>query len=238
MGKKIKSFLKNATGKGFYLTAAICLCLIAGAVGMIYRSATNMIKDYVTSQMTTQVITEQAEAEKDDEPDPRTTSETKTTSKQAEETSLPPATESAAATEEQTSSFASTSFIYPVTGEILKDYSDTPVYDETMDDWRVHRGIDILCDKGASVCAVGNGKVTKVYSDTSYGYCIEIDHGTFTGRYCGLEQGTTVSIDAEVSQGDLVGLTGDIYCESAQQEHFHFEAIKNNTPTDPVEALR
>lgn len=241
---KKKGFMsKLYTGKGFYITAAVCLGLMAVAIGVIYRASSNLISEIAyDGQQTEYIITEEAQAEKTDEADPRLTEEviTEETEKQTTEavTTTEPATTKEATTEVQVGNYGNTSYILPVTEDILKDYSESPVYDETMVDWRVHKAIDFVCEKGTPTYAAGNGKVTKVYSDTSYGYCIEIDFGEFTGRYCGLEQGTTVKIDAEVKKGDLIGNTGDLPCESEQEAHFHFETLKDGKHVDPLKALK
>lgn len=241
---KIKKLIsKMYTGKGFYLTASVCLGLIAIAIGIIYRASGNLITEIAyDGQQSEYIFTQQAKAEKTDEADPRLT-EKHTTHEPDEETTTPPETTAAAATEAltteiQVANYGNTTYILPVTEDILKDYSESPVYDETMGDWRVHRAIDFSCEKGTPTYAVGNGKVTKVYSDTSYGYCIEIDFGEFTGRYCGLEQGTTVKLDDDIAKGDLIGNTGNLPCESEQEAHFHFEAIKDGKSVDPLAALR
>lgn len=238
MKKEKGLFSYMIKGRGFYMTVTICLCLIAAAVGAVYRSASNLMKDYLISEIvtTTQYATKQAEANKEDEPDTRTTAQS-TTEATTTETTTEQLTETTVS-EEQVISYGNTSYVYPVSSEILKDYYDTPVYDETMDDWRVHKGIDFICDKGTSVLAVGAGKVTKVYADVSYGYCVEIDHGDFVARYCGLQQGTTVKIDDEVKQNDVVGATGDIYCEAKQEAHFHFETLKDGVRKDPLDMLK
>ncbi len=234
MKNKLKDMKEFFKGKGFLIFAAVCLLAVAGAVGAVYRSATNLVRDYVTSQITE---TQPVEAEKKDEPDPRLT-----TKKQEESTSALAEKTTEQTTEAQTETtekeIQNSTYVYPVEGEIIKDYSETPVYDETMDDWRVHKGIDILCSNGSRVVSVGNGRVTRVYLDSSFGYCVEIDHGDFTAKYCGLEQGTAVEIDAEVKMNDVVGTMGEIACESKQQEHFHFEILKEGKNIDPVEALR
>ncbi len=238
MKDKLKAALSFFKGKGLWALGIVCLFVAGVSAGAIYRSATNLVRDFVTPQTSgTQQITYQVEAEKDDEPDPRLTTEqtTERTTVRAQEKTTTEAESQTQTTQEQ---FSNASFTYPVEGEIIKDYSETPVYDETMDDWRVHKGIDIICPKGCNVSAVGDGRVTRVYLDASFGYCIEIDHGDFVGRYCGLEQGTTVEIDALVTKNDIVGVTGEIACEKKQQEHFHFEALKDGKNVDPVEALR
>lgn len=246
MKDKKKLFSSLYTGKGFYITSAVCLSLIAIAIGVIYRASTNLISEIAYDTNTSiSFDTEQAKADKKDEADPRlteTTTEKQTTSRPsttAPTTKAQKETTTLASTTETTKAdYGNTSYILPCEDEILKDYSPTPTYDETMDDWRVHRAIDFACEKGTPVYSVGNGLVTKVYADTSYGYCIEIDYGDFIGRYCGMEQGTTVKFDAVVKKGDTVGKTGDLPCESGQEPHFHFEVLKDGKNVDPIDAIR
>lgn len=248
MKDKKKLFSSLYTGKGFYITSAVCLSLIAIAIGVIYKASTNLISEIAYDTNTSPYFaTEQAKAEKKDEKDPRiteTTAESQTTVKPTtaapsttkapnESTTLAPTTEKPTKAD-----YGNTTYILPCEDEILKDYSPTPAYDETMDDWRVHKAIDFTCERGTPVYSVGNGLVTKVYSDTSYGYCIEIDYGDFTGRYCGLEQGTTVKLDTVMKKGDTVGKTGDLPCESGQEPHFHFEVLKDGKNVDPIEEIR
>ncbi|MBQ7118284.1 MAG: M23 family metallopeptidase [Clostridia bacterium] len=248
MKDKKKLFSSLYTGKGFYITSAVCLSLIAIAIGVIYKTSTNLISEIAYDTNTSvSFATEQAKADKKDEADPRLTETTEKEQDLTEEpTTAAPTTAKApketttlaATTETTKTDFGNTSYILPCEDEILKDYSPTPVYDETMDDWRVHRAIDFTCERGTPVYSVGNGIVTKVYADTSYGYCIEIDFGDFTGRYCGLEQGTTVKLDTVMKKGDTVGKTGDLPCESSQEPHFHFEVIKDGKNVDPIDEIR
>ncbi len=247
MKDKKKLFSSIYTGKGFYITSAVCLGLIALAIGVIYKASSDLISEIAYDTNTSvSFATEQAKADKKDEADPRltqTTTEKETTAKQTTAapttTKAPKETTTVATTAETTKAdYGNTSYILPSEDEILKDYSPTPTYDETMDDWRVHKAIDFTCERGTPVYSVGNGRVTKVYSDTSYGYCIEIDFGDFTGRYCGMEQGTTVKLDTVMKKGDTVGKTGDLPCESSQEPHFHFEVIKDGKNVDPIEELK
>ena len=247
MKDKKKLFSSLYTGKGFYITAAVCLCVIAAAIGVIYKASSDLISEIAYDTNTSvSFATEQAKANKKDEADPRltqTATEKETTAKSS--TTAPATTEArretttlATTTEPTKADYGNTSYILPCEDEILKDYSPTPTYDETMDDWRAHKAIDFTCERGTPVYSVGNGLVTKVYSDTAYGYCIEIDFGDFIGRYCGMEQGTTVKLDTVMKKGDTVGKTGDLPCESGQEPHFHFEVIKDGENTDPIDAIR
>lgn len=248
MKDKRKLFSSIYTGKGFYITSAVCLCLIAAAIGVIYKASSDLISEIAYDTDTSvSFATEQAEANKKDESDPRLTKPAKEEITTAGQTTSAPTTTKAetttatpSTTEKETTKadYGNSSYILPCEDEILKDYSPTPTYDETMDDWRVHKAIDFTCERGTPVYSVGNGRVTRVYSDTSYGYCIEIDFGDFVGRYCGMEQGTTVKLDTVMKQGDTVGKTGDLPCESSQEPHFHFEVLKDGKNVDPIEEIK
>lgn len=239
--KKIKLLQKLASGKGFYLTVILSFCVIAFAASLIYRSSTDMLREVLT---TPTEASEQARNNETDEADPRFEISTTAPTTQYE-TSLrfndTDAQEQVAAevTEADTEpSIINDSYILPASFDILRDYSpDIPIFDETMGDWRTHKGIDFAVKEGAAIKAVGNGKVTKVISDRSYGYIIEIDHGDFTARYCGLEQEDALKLDDRVYKGDTVGFLGDIPCEEAEESHLHFEIIKGGAYAEPLETM-
>lgn len=239
--KKKNLLEKLSSGKGFYITAALSFVLIIAAIGFVYSSSVKLIEDLDVPTTTAEEITEKVQKNKEDIADPRVTTtvagtreseEATTTTRTAAETTAEATTEAVSET------FSNASYAYPLGNEIGKDFSLTAVYDETMEDWRVHRGIDFLGEKGADVVAAGDGKVTKVIADPAWGYCIEIDHGEFTARYCGMQQGTCVGIDDTVKKGDIIGKLGDIPCESVQERHLHFETVKNGEHIDPIEAMK
>ena len=71
----------------------------------------------------------------------------------------------------------STVWYSPVVGEVVKAHSlDTPVFSDTLQEWRVHTGIDISADEGSKVYASAKGVVSKVYSDPFLGRTVEITH--------------------------------------------------------------
>lgn len=237
--KKFDFIRKLASGKGFYLTIAVSLSVIVFAVSMIYRSSTDMLREVLTSPAE---VSQQARQNKTDEADPRLTESRTTTRRITEyETSLrfnntdavkettDPPTEAAVINE---------SYILPVGKEIMRDFSpDALGFDETMGDWRTHNGIDFTVAEHEKVRAVGNGRVVKVIADRSYGYTVEIDHGAFIARYCGLSQENALKLDDIVSKGDTVGYIGEIPCESAQKPHLHFETLVGGSYEDPMKAL-
>ena len=69
------------------------------------------------------------------------------------------------------------SFVSPVVGKVTKGHSlEIPVFSDTLQEWRVHTGIDISADEGASVYSAEEGMVTKVYSDPFLGKTVEVSH--------------------------------------------------------------
>ena len=82
------------------------------------------------------------------------------------------------------------SFVSPVVGRVTKSHSlDTPVFSDTLQEWRVHTGIDISADEGSKVYASAKGVVSKVYSDPFLGKTVEITHeGGIVSVYSNLEQ--------------------------------------------------
>ena len=68
----------------------------------------------------------------------------------------------------------------------MTEFSDTPVYSETMRDYRVHAGTDYTAAHGETVHACANGIVKETHTDMLRGNMIVIEHGDYEVRYCGL----------------------------------------------------
>ena len=245
MREKKNIIEKIASGKGFYITAALSFVLIVAAIAFVYNSSMDMLRD-----LDIPTTVEQVEKNQTNVSDPRADSEDATDIDEedsAEENTSDIETQQSATkqvttqaiTEELTAAqvFSNDTFIYPLSGDIDRAFSMSPVYDETMEDWRIHKGIDFIAKVGDEAVSIGNGKVVKVIADTAYGYSIEIDYGDFIARYCGLEQGTTVIIDDVVSKGDVVGKIACVPCESKQESHLHFEIVRGGAWVDPVGVL-
>jgi len=238
--KKFNIIQKLASGKGFYITVAVSLCLIILAVVTVYRTSTDMLKDILTVP---DGITQQARQNETNEADPRyelplditlpdlSVPETsiRWDNTEEEEKSTEPPTEAPIVNEE---------YILPLGSEIVRDYSPKiPTYDITMGDWRTHQGIDFLAEEGTAVKSIGNGKVIRVLADKSYGFTVEIDHGDFVARYCGLSQDKALKVDDRVNQGDTVGYLASVPCEALQESHLHFEVMKDGVRVEPLEAM-
>ena len=247
MSKNKSIIEKIASGKGFYVTAAVSFVVIVVAIAFVYNSSMNMLRDLdipttvkeaEKNQMGVSDPRVRDEDSDDDESDPaKETTRVKETRQSTTKTAETTAVTTTEVPTEPVEVFSNDVYIYPISGDIDRAFSLSPVYDETMEDWRVHKGVDFSAQTGPEVASIGNGKVTKVVYDAAWGCCIEVDYGDFTARYCGLEQGTTVIIDDVVSKGDIIGKTAVSPCESKQQAHFHFEIVKDGVHIDPVTVM-
>lgn len=225
---KIQKFL---SGKGFYIALAFCLLAVGASAYTAIRMGAEPEAEapYVADgqqEPDVQWGDRQANVPATDVPDTRA------------ETTQPPASEpetKAPAQEEKKSN----SFGLPLGNEISKDYSNGEmVYSKTMDDWRIHAGVDFKGAADAKVKAIGAGTVTAVKTDEMYGVTVEIDHGNgIIARYSGLAKDPSVSKGSAVKAGDVIGKVGTVPCEASEESHLHFEVRVDNKLTDPLEVL-
>ena len=68
-------------------------------------------------------------------------------------------------------------FTLPVNGKLTKVHdSEMQVFSNTMQDYRVHLGVDICAEENAEVSAVAAGTVAEVWEDALMGQCVAINH--------------------------------------------------------------
>ena len=131
-------------------------------------------------------------------------------------------------------------FALPVSGTLSKKHdATTQVFSNTMQDYRVHLGVDIATEQNAAVTAAADGTVSQIWEDAMMGYCIAVIHG---GDACtvyknlaealpdGIEEG------AEVKTGQTIGYVGEsAMIEIAEEPHLHFEMTVGGIAVDPLE---
>ena len=129
----------------------------------------------------------------------------------------------------------------PVAGEVVKFHSlDTPVFSDTLGEWRVHTGIDIQTPDGASVYSAAAGTVTKVFDDVRLGRTVEITHaGGVVSCYSNLaKDSTTPTVGAEIAAGERIGTVGDTsLSELAEEPHLHFEIKVGGSSVNPLDSI-
>lgn len=134
-----------------------------------------------------------------------------------------------------------TSFVAPLVGVVAKEHSlEMPVFSATLNEWRVHTGIDIAAEDGAEVYAGADGVVTKVYYDNYYGNSVELTHPDgIVSVYSNLDAETiNVREGDEVSVGARLGKIGDTsLTELADEPHLHFSVKVNGVTVNPLDYI-
>ena len=132
-------------------------------------------------------------------------------------------------------------FVSPVVGEVTKHHSlEVPVFSNTLNEWRVHTGIDISTNEAAEVFCSADGVVSKVYSDPFLGKTVEVSHeGGITSIYSNLSA-TDVAVKEgdTVKSGALIGKVGDTsLSELADEAHLHFAIKVNGVSVNPLDYI-
>ena len=133
-------------------------------------------------------------------------------------------------------------FVSPLVGSVVRNHSlEEPVFSTTLGEWRVHTGIDISADEGASVYASEDGVVSGIYKDPLMGYTVEITHkNDIVTRYSNLDEqaSTLLKVGDEVASGDKIGQVGDSSInELADEPHLHFEVLVRGVKMNPLDYL-
>jgi murein DD-endopeptidase MepM/ murein hydrolase activator NlpD len=134
-----------------------------------------------------------------------------------------------------------TVFMAPCVGKVIKGHSETtPVYSTTLEEWRLHTGIDVMTEENASVYAVEDGEVTKVYNDPLYGKSVEITHknGIVSVYKNLLTDSVTLTAGSTVKRGEEIAKVGDsAIIEIADEPHLHFEMMKGEKQENPLDYI-
>lgn len=133
-------------------------------------------------------------------------------------------------------------FISPVSGSVVTEHSMTvPVFSPTLEEWRIHTGIDISTEDSAAVFAAADGVVSEISTHPRFGYTVKINHeGGVTTIYSNLSslEDIAVKVGDTVKCGDKIANVGDsAVFELAEEPHLHFEVLKNGVQTDPLEVI-
>lgn len=124
--------------------------------------------------------------------------------------------------------------VWPVSGELTAAFSgDELVFNETMQDWRTHNGVDLAADVGRKLAVPVSGTVKSIREDGLWGGVVEIEaaDGALV-RVCGVEN-AAVSEGADVTAGDALGEAGEIAAELSAPAHIHLEVLQDGEYADP-----
>ena len=154
-----------------------------------------------------------------------------------QETTPPPQIEN---TDKPTQSNTVPEFALPVSGVLSKKHSvDTQVFSPTLNEYRVHLGIDIATEAAAPVFSMAQGTVAQIWEDPMMGWSVAISHsGEAVTVYKNLSKQLAdgISVGAEVEAGQLLGSVGDTaLIEIAEEPHLHVEMTVKGLQVDPLE---
>ncbi len=135
------------------------------------------------------------------------------------------------------------SFVAPVAGILFQGHDeDALVFSPTMDDYRVHLGIDVQANVGTEVVCVADGTVKSVYEDPFMGISVIVDHGNgLTSLYQNLSEvlADGVAEGMKIEGGSAIGSIGETaLLEIAQEPHLHFEMKQNDLWVDPLDYVK
>ena len=211
MEKKIDFSDKSITSKIVYAVVIAILCITAIVVGIVSAASRSKDNTDVENPPISDGTTNEGNGENTPPPDDTPKEEAKL------------------------------SFIAPTAGTVVKEHSlELPVFSVTLGEWRVHTGIDISCDEGASVYASEAGVVSGIYSDPMLGYTVEITHsGDIKTRYSNLSSDALeLKVGDKVALGDKIGVVGDTsLSELAEEPHLHFEVLLKDVKVNPMDYI-
>lgn len=233
---------------GFYIAFAICLVAVGMAVFSTYTGLTGYIStdngnpkevtQNVTEELTVpanNIVTGVAEEDSKDATEapkliisehPPTTASTEPQATKSTEDAL------------QTMLSVSDTLSSPLkTFVIQKPYSETAIYNKTLNDWRAHPAVDLKANTADEVYAMVDGCVESVKEDGMLGYMVSIKTDNYTVSYCGLSKNISVAEGDEVKSGDLIGTVGVVPCEAMEDSHIHIEIKVNGTSIDPLTVI-
>ena len=128
----------------------------------------------------------------------------------------------------------------PLAGRVCRAHDLTvPVYSVTLDEYRVHNGIDILSEAGSDVKAMASGIVTEITDHPLLGHSVSVLHaGNLTTVYRNLvaEEIDGISVGASVTAGQVIGHVGDTaLVECCDEPHLHLETTLSGVSVDPLD---
>ena len=230
-GKRVNS--AERVNRTVYVTVAVLLIVLSVAIAMT-SAANKTRRNAPTTTSGNDTALTPGTNEETLAPTPDTTSAPSVTGAPHTDVLVPSGTDNVPVVEEIPT------LSLPVNGKVSREHDPTvQVFSPTLEEWRVHLGIDIMTETGAPVCAAADGKIKSVTDDPLFGTCVEIEHsaGAVT-VYKNLSDALPEGIKAgkTVRAGQLIGAVGDGgVIELADEPHLHFEMTVNGESVNPMD---
>lgn len=133
-------------------------------------------------------------------------------------------------------------FVVPAMGYVCKAYEgDLPVWSVTMEDYRIHDGIDVACAVGDEIYACADGTVESIYEDPLMGYAVTVYHGGgLRSTYLNMSDAHPGNLTegTPVAAGQVIGYVGtSALIECAEPEHLHLVMTMDEQTVDPLDYI-
>lgn len=224
---KKKNFRRGLSSKGFYVALAVCL-LGSGVMAFVAVDKTLSGIENMNSQSSSSSSSSSQVGVNTDKPaGSSSSSDSAKSQSSSKSTSSKPVSSGAVV------------YSMPVKGDILNAYSKGELVKSlTLGDWRTHDGVDIKAQAGAEVHPCAAGTVKKVYSDTLWGNCIEVEHvDGMTSIYSSLGD-PTVKVGQVVTTATVLGtVTDSAAAEVLEASHLHFAMKQGGAYIDPMSKM-
>lgn len=228
------------TGKGFYIVLFLCAAVIGGSVWMMASGGNAAEERVEVSSTETGVWHEETEVlppKREEQPVVREEPEEETI--QVVESQEEPEEPLEEVFHEEPAP-VNPNYAWPLQGELDRVHDPEKLrYDQTLGDWRVHEGIDILAPLGETVAAAHAGSVVAVGKSDLYGTVVTVSHGDgFCTVYANLEENPAVAVGDWVEPGSVIGTVGQsALSEIGQASHLHFAVTCNGVNQNPLDYL-
>ena len=137
-----------------------------------------------------------------------------------------------AATPQPTAAMPLAVFALPEDAEILRSFSQHPVWNETLSMYEAHEGVDLAFADGI-VKSVSDGTVTSVDGAT-----VVIATGAYTVAYRSIEPYDAIGTGVSVRIGDPIGFASNRDCSEAwMPPHAHLKVSEAGKSVNPEELL-
>lgn len=126
--------------------------------------------------------------------------------------------------------------VMPVVGGVEgKAFDDKNLcYNETLNRYEVHLGVDINASVGSNVLAGFEGEVLSVENNTHDGGIVTIDYGKGNIGVFRLLSDLKVKKGDKVTEKTVIGKVGVFGFECKQEPHIHFSLEQNKKTVDPM----
>lgn len=130
-------------------------------------------------------------------------------------------------------------FIMPVeNATAVTEYSETMVYNSTLERYNAHKAVDFYAEEGAPVLAVYDGTVESVTNSLLKGYTVVINHGNGLKTVYNSLADEEVKEGQKVKQGDKIGSVSTTNRQEYKSgAHLHFEVEENGEIINPEKYL-